>query len=149
MVDGSVRRILIAEDDDNDFELAMTALSDYNLTNQIDRTTDGAETLDYLRCKNKFADRDSHNPVAILLDLKMPKINGIDVLREIRGDERLKLIPVVVLTSSHEDADLKACYEMGVNAYVVKPVDFPKFLDAIRKIGGFWALYNEPPPEEI
>ena len=109
--------------------------------------SDGEEALDYLYCKGKFSSRSAGNPGVILLDLKLPKINGLEVLGKIRSDDGLKLIPVVILTSSREESDLVESYRLGVNAYVVKPVDFNEFVRAIRTLGLFWAIINEPPPE--
>lgn len=144
-----LRNLLLVEDDDADAELTLTALEEYHLANHVIRVSDGEEALDYLFCRNSFADRKTENPAVILLDLKMPKIGGIEVLEQIRRNKKLKFIPVVVLTSSHEDKDLKTCYKLGVNAYVVKPVDFNQFAKAAKETGAFWGLYNEPPPSEI
>ncbi len=141
-----LKRILLAEDDPKDVELILEALGEHKLANEVIVANDGREALDYLYRTGKFAGRTNGNPVVILLDLKMPKYDGIEVLRTIKGDELLKTLPVVVLTSSRESRDLQECYELGVNAYVVKPVKFPEFLDAVKKIGVFWALVNEPPP---
>jgi CheY-like chemotaxis protein len=115
----------------------------------VEVAKDGQEALDYLRHQGKYADRQDGNPAVILLDLKLPKINGIEVLREIRADDKLKLIPVVVLTSSHEEKDRVTSYNLGVNAYVVKPVNFPTFVDAVKTLGIFWAIINEPPPGSV
>ena len=109
-------------------------------------TRDGAETLDYLWRRNAYADRDGGNPVLMLLDLKMPKVDGLEVLRQVKSNEQLKSIPLVVLTSSREEQDVVASYDSGVNAYVVKPVDFHDFVNAVKLLGGFWAVVNEPPP---
>jgi CheY-like chemotaxis protein len=139
-------RILMVEDDPRDVELTLTALEEYNLTNEVVVTRDGEEALDYLYGRGPFATRSTDNPAVILLDLKLPKVNGLEVLQQIRSDERLKMIPVVVLTSSHEERDMIASYKLGVNAYVVKPVDFHEFVNAVKELGMFWALINQPPP---
>jgi CheY-like chemotaxis protein len=142
-------RILIVEDDPNDVELTMTALEDYKLANEVVVTRDGQEALDYLYCRGQFSTRPNENPAVMLLDLKLPKVDGLEVLQQIKSDERLKLIPVVVLTSSHEEKDMMRSYKLGVNAYVVKPVDFHEFVNAVRELGAFWAVINEPPPGSI
>jgi CheY-like chemotaxis protein len=139
-------RILMVEDDPKDVELALTALEDYNLANEVVVVRDGEEALNYLYCRNGFANRNSGSPAVMLLDLKLPKVDGLEVLRQVKADERLKLIPVVVLTSSHEEKDLVTSYRLGVNAYVVKPVDFHQFVNAIKELGVFWAVINAPPP---
>jgi CheY-like chemotaxis protein len=139
-------RILMVEDDPKDVELSLTALEEYNLANEVVVTRDGQEALDYLYCRGEFSSRSNDNPAVILLDLKLPKIDGLEVLQQIKADERLKMIPVVVLTSSHEEKDMMRSYTLGVNAYVVKPVDFHEFVNAIKELGVFWALVNEPPP---
>ena len=141
-----VRRILLAEDSANDVELTLAALADYRLANQVDVVRDGAEALDYLYARGAYEGRPNGNPAVILLDLKMPKVNGLDVLRQVKGDPALRTIPVVMLTSSREEGDLVASYQLGVNAYVVKPVEFSAFMDAVRQLGGFWAVVNEAPP---
>ncbi len=141
-----LKRILLAEDDPEDVELILEALAEHKLANEVVAVSDGREALDYLFRIGRYAGRINGNPVVLLLDLKMPKIDGIEVLKTIKGDELLKTLPVVVLTSSRESRDLEECYQLGVNAYVVKPVKFPEFLDAVKKIGVFWALVNEPPP---
>jgi CheY-like chemotaxis protein len=142
-------RILIVEDDPKDVELTLTALEDYNLANEVVVARDGEEALDYLYCRGNFKMRSSDNPAVLLLDLKLPKVDGLEVLQQIRSDENLKLIPVVVLTSSREESDMVASYKLGVNAYVVKPVDFHEFVNAIKELGIFWAVINEPPPGSI
>lgn len=139
------KRILLVEDDPNDIELTLTALDGYNLANSVVVARDGAEAMDYLYCRGAFTERQEGNPVVILLDLKMPKIDGIEVLRLIKADEQLRLVPVVIMTSSRESQDLEQCYKLGANAYVVKPVRFPEFVEAVKQIGIFWALLNEPP----
>jgi CheY-like chemotaxis protein len=142
-------RILIVEDDPRDVELTLTALEEYNLANEVVVTRDGAEALDYLYCRGEFSSRSTENPAVMLLDLKLPKIDGLEVLQQVRSDERLKMIPVVVLTSSHEEKDMVRSYQLGVNAYVVKPVDFHEFVNAVKELGVFWAVINEPPPGSI
>lgn len=139
-------RILLAEDSAQDVELTLNALAELNITNSVAVARDGAEALDYLYKRGKFADRDNGNPVLLLLDLKMPKVDGLEVLRAVKSDPHLRTIPVVVLTSSREEQDVVRSYELGVNAYVVKPVQFEKFLRAVRDLGLFWMLINEPPP---
>lgn len=139
-------RILIVEDDAKDVELTLTALEDYKLTNEAVVTRDGQQALDYLYCRGQFHSRPGDNPAVILLDLKLPKVDGLEVLKQIRSDERLKMTPVVVLTSSREEKDMVKSYKLGVNAYVVKPVDFHEFVNAVKELGVFWALINEPPP---
>jgi CheY-like chemotaxis protein len=141
-----VRRILLAEDSPNDVELTLAALAEHRLANHVDVVRDGTEALDYLYTRGDYAARESGNPAVVLLDLKMPKVNGLQVLEQIKADSSLKTIPVVMLTSSREEADLITSYELGVNAYVVKPVEFSDFMDAVRQLGGFWAVVNEAPP---
>ena len=143
------RRILLAEDDLKDVELTVNALSEHNLANDILVVRDGTETLDYLYRRGAFAQEPDGNPIVILLDLKMPKMDGIQVLKQIKSDKNLQTIPVVVLTSSRESQDLQICYQLGANAYVVKPVKFSDFIEAVRQIGVFWALINEPPPDSV
>ncbi len=139
-------RILMVEDDPRDVELTLTALEDYNLANEVVVARDGEEALDYLYCRGNFATRSGENPAVLLLDLKLPKVDGLEVLRQVKSDEKFKMIPVVVLTSSHEEKDMVASYRLGVNAYVVKPVDFHEFVNAIKELGIFWAVINQPPP---
>ena len=141
-----LKRILLAEDSERDIELTLAALDEYNLADEVVVARDGAEALDYLHQRGKFASHPNGLPVVVLLDLKMPKVDGLEVLRQIKDDSRLKQVPVVMVTSSREEQDLVRSYERGVNGYVVKPVDFQKFADAIKQIGYFWALINEPPP---
>ncbi len=136
----------MVEDDNKDVELTLTALEEYNLANEVVVTHNGQEALDYLYCRGEFSARSTDNPAVILLDLKLPKIDGLEVLQHIKSDEKLKMIPVVVLTSSREEKDMVASYKLGVNAYVVKPVDFHEFVNAIRELGVFWAIINAPPP---
>ena len=139
-------RILIVEDDPKDVELTLTALEEYNLANEVVVTRDGEEALDYLYSRGSFKMRGGENPAVVLLDLKLPKVDGLEVLQQIKADEKLKFIPVVVLTSSREEKDMVASYKLGVNGYVVKPVDFHDFVNAIKELGVFWAVINEPPP---
>ena len=139
-------RILLVEDDPRDIELTLTALQEYNLVNDVFVARDGQEALDYLYCRDQFSGRDGSRPAVMLLDLKLPKINGLEVLQQIRSDQELRFLPVVILTSSHEEKDLVRSYELGVNAYVVKPVDFHAFVNAVKDLGVFWAMINEPPP---
>jgi len=142
----NIKHILLAEDDPRDAKLTLAALEEYNLANKIFAVHDGEAVLDYLYCREKFEGRQGGNPVAILLDLKMPRVDGLEVLKIIKADKNLKTIPVVVLTSSRETPDLIECYKHGVNAYVVKPVDFDAFAKAVKQLGIFWAAVNEPPP---
>jgi CheY-like chemotaxis protein len=142
----NIKQILLAEDDPRDAKLTLAALEEYNLANKVYAVHDGEAVLEYLRCEGKFKGRTGGNPVAILLDLKMPKVDGLEVLKIIKADKSLKTIPIVVLTSSRETPDLIECYEHGVNAYVVKPVDFGEFAKAVKQLGIFWAAVNEPPP---
>jgi CheY-like chemotaxis protein len=144
-----LRRILMVEDDARDVELSLTALAQYNLANEVVVVGDGDEALDYLYQRGKFMARPNGNPAVLLLDLKLPKVDGLEVLQQIKTDDRLKMIPVVVLTSSREERDMVASYQLGVNAYVVKPVDFHEFVNAVKELGIFWALINEPPPGSI
>jgi CheY-like chemotaxis protein len=141
-----LRHILLAEDSENDIELTLAALESHRVANEVVVVRDGAEALDYLRCQGRFAGRPADNPVLILLDLKMPKVDGFQVLREVKQDPALRAIPVVVLTSSREEQDLVQTYGLGANAYVVKPVEFHEFMEAVRSLGRFWAVVNEPPP---
>ena len=143
----SLKRILLVEDKAKDLELTLEALAEHNLANAVAVARDGVEALDYLHCRGKFAGRADGNPVVVLLDIKMPRLNGLDVLREMKADPQLRRIPVVMLTSSREEPDLARSYELGANAYVVKPVDFVQFTEAVKEIGIFWAIVNEPPPE--
>ena len=141
-----LKRILLVEDDPYDVELTLTGLSEFHLANEVVVARDGEEALNFLHRRGKFAGRTDGNPAVVLLDLKLPKVGGLEVLRQLKTDETLKMVPVVILTSSHEDRDMLEGYKLGTNAYVVKPVDFHQFVDAIRHIGAFWALINEPPP---
>jgi CheY-like chemotaxis protein len=142
-----LRRILLAEDNSNDVELTLAALADNRLANHVDVVRDGVMALDYLYRRGAYSARAGGHPAVVLLDLKMPKVDGLEVLRQVKSDPRLKTIPVVMLTSSREEGDLLRSYELGVNGYVVKPVDFGDFMTAIRQVGGFWALVNEVAPE--
>jgi CheY-like chemotaxis protein len=142
-------RILIVEDDPNDVELTLTALADYNLANEVVVTRDGQQALDFLYCRGEFGTRAPGNPAVMLLDLKLPRIGGLEVLQQVKSDENLKTIPVVVLTSSNEEKDMMRSYKLGVNAYVVKPVDFHEFVNAVKELGVFWAVINEPPPGSV
>ena len=140
-----IPRILLAEDNENDIELMLTALREYNLINEVNVVRDGVAALDFLNRRGEYKDLPSGNPAVVLLDLKMPKMGGLDVIREMKKDPNLKYVPIVVLTSSKLESDLMESYKMGVNAYVVKPVDFNEFMTAIKNIGVFWAILNEPP----
>jgi len=142
-------RILMVEDDPKDVELTLTALEEYNLANEVVVVNDGEEALDFLHCRGKWATRPGDNPAVMLLDLKLPKVDGLEVLRQVKSDPKLRLIPVVVLTSSREEKDMVASYQLGVSAYVVKPVDFHEFVNAIRELGVFWAVINVPPPGTV
>ena len=142
-------RILIVEDDPNDVELTLTALADYNLANEVVVTRDGQQALDYLYCRGEFSARAPGNPAVMLLDLKLPKVGGLEVLQQVKSDDNLKTIPVVVLTSSNEEKDMMRSYKLGVNAYVVKPVDFHEFVNAVKELGVFWAVINAPPPGSV
>jgi len=142
-------RILIVEDDPNDVELTLTALADYNLANEVVVTRDGQQALDFLYCRGEFSTRAPGNPAVMLLDLKLPRIGGLEVLQQVKSNENLKTIPVVVLTSSNEEKDMMRSYRLGVNAYVVKPVDFHEFVNAVKELGVFWAVINEPPPGSV
>jgi CheY-like chemotaxis protein len=141
-----LKRIVLAEDDENDVELTVSAFRENHVANEIVVVRDGAEALDYLYKRNGYASRSGSNPALLLLDLKMPKIDGLEVLKQVKSDAALKSIPVVVLTSSREEQDLLRSYDLGVNAYVVKPVDFAEFVEAVKLLGGFWAVLNEQPP---
>jgi CheY-like chemotaxis protein len=140
------KKILLAEDDPKDVELTLIALEEYNLANEVVVAKNGAEALDYLYCRGQFANRPPGNPVVVLLDLKMPKVDGLEVLRQVKSDPALKTIPIVMMTSSREDKDIVRSYGNGVNAYVVKPVAFDKFIDVVKQLGLFWVLTNETPP---
>ena len=141
-----LKRILLVEDSEKDIELALAALGEHNLANEVVVVRDGAEALDFLFRRGEFAGRPPGLPVVVLLDLKMPKVDGLEVLKQVKNDPELKRIPVVMMTSSREEQDLVKSYALGANAYVVKPVDFQQFVDSIKQIGFFWAILNEPPP---
>ena len=142
-----LKAILMAEDNLKDVELTLEAMAESNLANRITVVKDGVEALEYLRREGKFKERKAGNPAFLLLDIKMPRMDGIELLRIIRSDSKLKKIPVVILTSSKEERDLLESYNLGVNAYVVKPVNFKEFLTTVKQIGSFWAVLNELPPE--
>jgi DNA-binding response OmpR family regulator len=142
-------RILLVEDDPKDVELTLTALEEYHLANEVIVARDGEEALEYLHSQGKFKTRSSDNPAVMLLDLKLPKVDGLEVLKQIKSEEKLRMMPVVVLTSSKEEKDMVASYKLGVSAYVVKPVDFHEFVNAIKELGIFWAVINEPPPGSV
>ncbi|HKQ25564.1 MAG TPA: response regulator [Burkholderiales bacterium] len=138
--------ILLVEDNATDAELTLRALRRNNLANNVVWVKDGAEALDFLHCKGNYANRKNGTPKLILLDLKLPKIDGIEVLRELKTDSKTKIIPVVMLTSSQEERDLVESYRLGVNSYIVKPVDFEKFLETVSQVGFYWSLMNKIPP---
>jgi CheY-like chemotaxis protein len=141
-----MKRILLADDSPHDTELTLTALEEFHLANEVMTVCDGVEALDYLHHTGNFRDSSRETPLVVILDLKMPRLDGLEVLRQMKSDPKLQSIPVVMLTSSREDCDLVESYRLGVNAYVVKPVDFNQFIDAVRQLGVFWAIVNEPPP---
>ena len=141
-----LKPILLVEDSPKDVELALVALAKSHLANEVIVARDGEEALDYLFCRGPFANRPRGNPAVVLLDLKLPKVDGLQVLEQIKGDPEIRQVPVVMLTSSREEQDLLRSYKLGVNAYVVKPVDFKEFVAAIGDLGVFWAVLNEPPP---
>jgi CheY-like chemotaxis protein len=144
-----LKPILLVEDDPRDLELTLVALERSQLANEVIVVRDGAEALDYLNREGAHAERAEGNPAVILLDLKLPKVNGLEVLKSVRATEGLRSVPVVMLTSSHEETDVLRSYELGVNAYVVKPVEFKQFVTAIADLGVFWAVLNEPPPGSL
>lgn len=139
-----VKRILLVEDNANDAELTLEALGHHNLANEVIIARDGEEALDYLYRRGAFQSREEGNPAVVLLDLKMPKVDGMEVLRQVKTDPDLKTVPVVILTSSREERDVVESYHLGVNAYVVKPVDFHEFGDAVKQLGLFWSIINVP-----
>jgi two-component system response regulator len=141
----SLKRILLVEDSARDAELILDALEGHKLANEIVHVRDGAEALDYLYRRGPFKDRSDDQPALLLLDLKLPKVDGLEVLRQIKGDPALKMIPVVMMTSSRQEQDLVRSYELGVNAYVVKPLKFQDFVDAVKQVSAFWAVLNEVP----
>jgi len=144
-----LKRVLLAEDNAKDVELTLTALDEYHLANEVDVVRDGAEAWEYLCREGRFAKRRAGSPAVVLLDLKMPKMDGLEVLRRMRASDALRTVPVVMLTSSREEKDLIESYRLGVNAYVVKPVDFEAFMTSVKTLGLFWAVLNEPPPGSI
>jgi CheY-like chemotaxis protein len=144
-----LKRILLVEDSANDVELILTSLADNHIANEVVVARDGEEALDFLYRRGLFRLRMSGNPVVVLLDLKLPKVDGLEILAQLRADPALRFVPVVVLTSSREEPDLRRCYELGTNAYVVKPIDFHEFVEVIKQVGLFWAVVNQPPPQAI
>jgi len=144
-----LKRILLVEDSDNDVQLTLAALDETNLANEVDVVTDGQQALDYLYRHGPYVQRPGGHPAVVLLDLKLPKLNGLEVLARLKGDPDLKQIPVVMLTSSREEPDLAQAYSLGVNAYVVKPVGFSAFSNALKELGLFWAILNQPPPGSV
>jgi CheY-like chemotaxis protein len=145
----NLKRILLVEDSPRDAELALNALEAHQLANEVVHVRDGAEALDYLYRRGDFAGRSDGQPALVLLDLKLPKVDGLEVLRQLKGDPELRVIPVVMMTSSREEQDLLRSYQLGVNAYVVKPVKFQEFIEAVKQVGGFWAVVNEVPPGSL
>ena len=145
----SLKRILLVEDSVRDAEMALHGLADFNLANHVLHVRDGVEALDYLHRRGQFAGRPPGPPALVMLDLKMPRLDGMELLRHMKRDPNLKSIPVVIMTSSREEPDLVQAYELGVNAYVVKPVKFHEFVDAVKQVGSFWAVLNEPPPVHV
>ena len=143
-----LRTILLAEDSPHDAEMAIDALRDANLANPIVHVEDGVDALDYLLRRGRFQGREDGDPAVLLLDIKMPRMDGLEVLTELRKDSRFNHLPVVILSSSREESDLARSWDLGVNAYVVKPVDVDQFFDAVRTLGRFWAVLNEPPAAE-
>ncbi len=144
-----LKKILLVEDNPKDVELTLIAFEEHKLANEVHIVNDGEEALDYLYHRGKFKSAPDGNPIVVLLDIKMPKVDGIEVLRKIKKDKNLRNIPVVMLTSSREERDLVESYNLKANAYVVKPVSFPNFISVVKEIGGFWALINEPPPDSM
>jgi two-component system response regulator len=146
MTDTEAVDILLVEDNPQDAELTIRALKRHNLANRLFTVEDGAEALDFLLCRGKYTARDNgHPPKVVLLDLKLPKVSGLEVLRALKQDERTRAIPVVIVTSSREDPDIKTAYGLGANSYVVKPVDFDAFAEAVSSLGMYWLLVNQPP----
>lgn len=144
-----LKRILLVEDDPHDVELTLAALEEFNLANEVTVVYDGKNALDYLKRNGQYKLRLVGNPAVVLLDIKLPKLSGLDVLKEVKKEEPLSNIPIVMLTSSREEPDLEKAYKLGANAYVVKPVDFSEFMNAIKQIGLFWAVLNESPLDSI
>jgi CheY-like chemotaxis protein len=145
----AAKPILLADDNPRDIELALAAIGDHRVADNVVVCRDGAEVLDYLYCRGPFALRQRGNPLVVFLDLKMPKVDGLEVLRVMKADAALRSIPVVMLTSSREERDLRESYALGANAYVVKPVEFTQFISAVKQLGSFWGLINEPPPDPL
>jgi len=148
-MNAELKRILLVDDSPRDTEMALNALAQNNLANEVIALRDGVEALDYLYRRGPFADRVVGHPAVVLLDLKMPRVDGIEVLRQMKSDPQLKMIPVVIMTSSREEQDLVTSYRLGVNAFIVKPVVFQEFVEAVKLIGAFWAVVNEPPPGSV
>jgi len=144
-----LRPILYAEDDPHDTELTLAAFSESKLANEIVVVADGAQALDYLYCRAAYAGRTPGSPAFVLLDLKMPKVDGLEVLHRMKTDDALSVVPVIMLTSSREERDLVMSYKNGANAYVVKPIEFSEFMKAVRELSMFWGVINEPPPEPL
>ena len=144
-----LKRILLVEDSPQDVELTLGALEENNLANEVIVVRDGEEALDYLYRRGRYRLRTAGHPAVVLLDLKLPKISGLEVLQRVKADESLRVIPIVMLTSSREDRDLHESYKLGVNAYVVKPVAFQDFVASMKELGLFWAVVNEPPPGAV
>ena len=142
----SLKKILLVEDDPRDVELTLAALKEHNLANQVAVVHDGAEALDYLYCREKFKTRANGHPVLVLLDLKLPKVGGLEVLERLRADARTRRLPVVILTSSNVESDLARSYDLGANSYIRKPVDFTQFMEAVNQLGLYWLVLNESPP---
>lgn len=144
-----LKPIVLVEDNPNDLELTLVALEKARLANEVITLRDGAEAIEYLGCTGRWEHREKGNPALVILDLKLPKRDGVEVLEHIKQDPGLRMIPVVMLTSSRQEPDLQHCYELGVNAYVVKPLSFSEFVKAVQDVGTFWGLVNEPPPGSI
>lgn len=142
-------RVLLVEDSPRDAEMTISALEESNLANEIFHVPDGEAALDYLFCRGVYADRSAGLPAVVLLDLKMPKVDGLEVLRQIRADPNLKKMAVVIMTSSREEQDVAKSYELGINSYVVKPVHFTEFVEAVKLVGAYWLLVNESPPGSV
>lgn len=143
----NIKNILLVEDDPQDVQLMLVGLKENQLANKVEVVRDGAEALDYLYCRGKFKSRANGQPVVVMLDLKMPKVGGLEVLKQIKADDLLKMIPVVIFSSSRETPDLIECYRYGANSYVVKPMDIHEFMKVVKQLGLFWAIVNEPPPD--